>query len=290
MNYQLIASDEDLIRESERFETKPFISVDFEGEFNLHVYGEHLCLIQVFDGDNYFVIDPRSGAVTAKGLERFFSSAVEKLWFDCQSDLSLVRKNYGLEIANIYDIRVLAMLTGRMGNLTSLIEEFLHVETKEGGSKKKNQQANWMLRPIREELIGYALGDVEYLHLLKPLLLEEVEKAGKSKDISFFMKKAVEKREAKPGWTKLGNWKKMSRSQKLYMKEFYIARDAVARRFNLPAHHVLDKHRMVEAALSTPKTSDEAFRLFGPVSKRFEKPLHDSFEIAFSRIEKEGTK
>jgi ribonuclease D len=25
------------------------IAMDFEGEINLHIYGEHLCLIQVFD-------------------------------------------------------------------------------------------------------------------------------------------------------------------------------------------------------------------------------------------------
>ena len=30
---------------------------NFEEESNLHVYGEHLCLIQIFDGNSYYVID-----------------------------------------------------------------------------------------------------------------------------------------------------------------------------------------------------------------------------------------
>ena len=34
------------------------VAMDFEGEFNLHIYGEHLCLIQLFDGSSFFLADP----------------------------------------------------------------------------------------------------------------------------------------------------------------------------------------------------------------------------------------
>ncbi|MGE4464410.1 MAG: 3'-5' exonuclease, partial [Sphaerochaeta sp.] len=34
------------------------VAMDFEGEFNLHIYGEHLCLIQLFDGSAYYLVDP----------------------------------------------------------------------------------------------------------------------------------------------------------------------------------------------------------------------------------------
>ncbi len=287
MDYRLLTTDDEIFECAKDFEKKPFVSVDFEGEFNLHCYGEHLCLVQIFSGDEYFIIDPRSQKVTKKGLEAFFSSDVEKLWFDCQSDLALIRKNYELDCKNIYDIRVLALLIEEKGNLTSLVEKYLGIFNEEGENKKKNQQANWMKRPLEPSLIEYALNDVKYLHLLKPILLEEVERKGKSKDIKFFMHKAVSPHKIKPGYTKLANWKRLNIEQRIYMKNFYIARDVVARRFNVPSHHVLDKHKLIGAAKECPKTLDGAFAMFGPLSPRYLPYLKESFSRAFVEIEKE---
>lgn len=116
------------------------IAVDIEGEFNLHVYGEHLCLIQIFDGLNYYIVDPKCPKVSKEGLLRFFQSKVRKVWFDCQSDQSLIFKKYGFGINNVTDLRVMAQSLGKEGNLVSLEEEFLGIKPEV--NKKKHQQAN----------------------------------------------------------------------------------------------------------------------------------------------------
>ena len=72
MNYEYIDSDEKIEKAVKRFEKLERIAVDFECEFNLHIYGEHLCLIQIFDGLSYYLIDPRSEGVTKKCLSFFF--------------------------------------------------------------------------------------------------------------------------------------------------------------------------------------------------------------------------
>ena len=46
------------------------IAMDFEGEFNLHVYGNHLCLIQLFDGKQFAAIDPIK--IAPESLKAFF--------------------------------------------------------------------------------------------------------------------------------------------------------------------------------------------------------------------------
>ena len=98
MHYSLLDSDIKIKDAVEHFISLERIAVDFEGEFNLHIYGEHLCLIQIFDGKDFFIIDPRSREVSEKGLSLFFSSPVKKVWFDSQSDASLVYKKYGMRI------------------------------------------------------------------------------------------------------------------------------------------------------------------------------------------------
>ena len=62
-NYTYIDNVEKLIVFRKYFYEKEInkIAMDFEGEFNLHSYGERLCLIQIYDGESYFIIDSRGG-------------------------------------------------------------------------------------------------------------------------------------------------------------------------------------------------------------------------------------
>ena len=65
------------------------LAMDFEGEFNLHVYGEHLALVQVFDGSHFYLVDARavgrevlSRFLTMKNmLYMFYSRIPTVLWF-----------------------------------------------------------------------------------------------------------------------------------------------------------------------------------------------------------------
>ena len=159
--YEYITSDAGIAELIPVLEARDRIAVDFEGEFNLHIYGEHLCLVQIFDGEDYHIIDPRSSGVSPKGLGMFFQSSVQKIFFDAQSDASLVHKRYGMTIRNIYDIRIPAMLLGYAGNLLGLEELYLGIDNT--GGKKKKQTSNWLVRPLGDEQIEYALSDVEFL-------------------------------------------------------------------------------------------------------------------------------
>lgn len=254
MDYTYIDSDEKINEMLSLFGGKDRIAVDFEGEFNLHIYGEHLCLIQVFDGSSFFIIDPRAAGVTVKGLEAFFSSSVRKLWFDCQSDASLVYKAYGLKIENIYDVRVLAETLGFHGNLKALETEYLGIDN--GLNKKKNQQANWLKRPIPDEQIEYALEDVAHLAELEDVLVPLIKERNLEKQAISAMKKATAVKKPLPGWTRLGGWKRLSREEKVYAKHIFIARDKIARRFNVPAARVMDKHLITALAKERPSTKE----------------------------------
>jgi len=259
------------------------IAVDFEGEFNLHIYGMHLCLIQIYDGDKYFIIDPRSPKLSREALIAFFESPVKKVWFDMSSDNSLIHKNYGTSLRNVMDVRVMAMCLGYMGNLTGLVKEYLGIET-EVKEKKKLQQTNWLRRPVGQEQIDYALSDVEYLFLLEDKLTPIILEKGLEKEFAFQLKKASVPAEEKPGWMKLCQWKLLNKEQKAAIKEYFIARDVVAKRFNVPSYMVLDKHKITELGKSCPKSEGELFSIVGKISPRFEKPLAESLKKAFSRL------
>ena len=285
MDYIYLDSDEKIEKALVPLSQKKRIAVDFEGEFNLHIYGEHLCLIQIFDGCDFYLIDPRSEHVTIKGLEAFFSSSMEKVWFDCQSDASLVNKVYGLRIQNIFDVRVLAEVLGFHGNLKALEKEFLSLEN--DIPKKKNQQANWLKRPLPEEQIEYALEDVHHLLELQDALVAAVKAKGLEKAVEHAMRKATALKKIKPGWTKTSGWKRMNAREKIYARHIWIARDKIARRFNVPAAWVMDKHLIPSLSADCPKSEKELMKRLDGVSDRFMRFLYPVLCDELEKADKE---
>lgn len=254
MIYTTLDTDEKILRAVSDWGGRP-LAVDFEAEFNLHIYGEHLSLIQIYDRERYYIIDVRSPEVTKAGLEAFFSSPNEKIWFDIQGDASLVYKIYRLKINNVFDVRVPAVLLGYRGNLLSLIEIFLSKEI--NIDKKKNQQANWLMRPLDITLIEYALNDVRYLFDLKEVLLEKIKEQNLEKEMDAALKRVTIVREPTPGWKHIGPWKRMKKDEKERLKAYFIVRDNIARRFNVPASRVMDKRTLLSLALDPPRTREE---------------------------------
>lgn len=235
------------------------IGVDFEGEFNLHVYGEHLCLIQIFDNTDFYIIDPF--LVSKDALKAFLESDwLQKIWFDCSSDGNLVWKNYKIKIKNIFDVYLVAKLLGISGNLSFLINYFklnkenTTTDTTAKNEKKKNQKTNWLKRPLDDEQISYALSDVAYLFSLKDLLEKETDRQQKRNALINIMKIPLHiKTEIIPGYEKLPRWQRLTQEQKTFAKYFYEARDAVAQKLNKPAFMILDKHVLVDIACKVPQ-------------------------------------
>ena len=282
MTYSLIIDSASLCLMIEKWNKCERIAVDFECEFNLHIYGEHLCLIQIYDGSGFYIIDPRSNAVSRESLIGFFLSPVKKVWFDCQSDNALVFKKYSVGITNICDVRVYAMALGFKSNLISLEKELLGLDTAiDPAGKKQLQQTDWTKRPLSDAQLEYALSDVENLFALEDVLYSRVRKARLEKLCAQTMAERTKPKAGRPGWTGLGDWRRMNKAERQAVKQYYLARDAVARRFNVPSFYVLDKHLLLKFALSLPKTKAEVESFVASASPRFQSQLRISMLRAF---------
>ena len=84
---------------------RKMIAVDVEAELNLHCYGEHLCLIQIFDLENELIIDPLQFR-SSEGIKRFFENPdVIKIMYDSSSDAALLDTAYGIKLRSVLDLR-----------------------------------------------------------------------------------------------------------------------------------------------------------------------------------------
>ena len=283
MDYTLVESDATLLSLLERWRSMHVTSIgmDFEGEYNLHIYGEHLCLIQINDGSHYYLIDPFSVSVEAIRL-LLESQDIEKIMFDCASDAALVRKQFGITLTKVFDLRVAAQLLDFNGNLTKLTERYLEIPPTTG--KKGNQTANWLTRPLKPKLIAYALSDVEHLFSLKQVLEAELEKLQLTQRNRELQRSAtLPKGPDRPGWEKLPGYRYLSSEQKVYLRWFFEARDMLAKKLNKPAFQVLDKRALVSLAKSPVKSEQELGKMLSHRNERIERDL-----IALIMVARDG--
>ncbi len=247
--YTLISSNRDLIEYRKHLELNniKIVAMDFEGEFNLHVYGEKLCLIQIFDGTSYFVIDPFSISKEelAKTLE---NRKVMKIFYDATSDSKLVYKQYGIKMQAVYDLKFMVDILEFEGRgLDSVILQLLDITI---SKKKKYQQYNWTRRPVDADAMQYALSDVEYLFILKDKLFELMKQKNKTEELIFSMiKKSVDyDKKSIPGIMKSMDFRKLKSAEKILLKKIFDIREAIAKELNVPPNLIMPKKQLFQAS------------------------------------------
>jgi ribonuclease D len=234
------------------------IALDLEGEFNLHVYGERLCLIQVYDGRKAVIIDPLQ--MENDALKPLLEEEkLLKIMWDASSDISLLVNGYETTIRSVLDLRPAAdILDFPRKDYASVLADVLGVETRK---KKKFQQYNWLRRPIDEEAIQYAIDDVLHLFDLKDELIARLYSAGGLEDY-FHRCLVVQNRDYRrtPGQRhkKMKGYRHLKRREKDLLKRLFNIRDSHARRLDMPPHNVIANPELMD--LSRRRISPEKLR------------------------------
>lgn len=227
------------------------IALDIECEFNLHCYGEHLCLIQIYDGRKKIIIDPFKFQNSNGYKEIFEKKDLLKIMYDAGSDALLLANEYGIQINSIMDLRpAVSLLKYQKQSLSNVLSEELNHEPV---NKKKFQMYNWMKRPINSEAVEYAMNDVIYLFELKQILLQKLmtknlldEYILRNLQIQTNNRKKskLKKYEKAKGYTKL------DLKQKELFKQIFIIREEYAKRINRPPNFVFSNVNLLVLAKS----------------------------------------
>ena len=236
------------------------IAVDFEGEFNLHCYGERLCLIQIFDGDEFYIIDPLKADLKAvKNL--FEDEKILKIMWDAQSDISLIVNGYDMTMKSVLDLRPAAeLLELEKRDYASVTAELLGIEKKKG--KSAFQKYNWLRRPIDKSAVEYALNDVMYLHSLRDEVFKRLYGEGLLNEF-FRQNMIVQNRNylRVPGQRhkKMKGYKYLNSAEKKRLKDIFDIRDGFARGLNWPPNRVIPNPDLIDIAKGLKTAEDIRF-------------------------------
>lgn len=231
---------------------KKEIAVDLEFDKNRFRYGFNLCLMQIFDGEECYLIDPLSDDIDISLIYPVLESAkVCKVVFSFGEDIRLLH-SLGCFPKNIYDLSIASsLLNFPPQSLTNLLAEVISVET-----GKSSQQSNWFKRPLTEAQKNYAAEDVLYLLDLKASLAQQAkEKAIEGwieQENELFASENYEDidhneylKEKDKGDMSVFEWFVFSKLMEL--------REQTAEKMNRPTYHLIDKNYLKTVACDPAK-------------------------------------
>lgn len=260
------------------------LAVDIEGEFNLHRYGEHLCLVQIFHNDNFTVVDPLSTDIQL--IKQFFEmEKMKKLVYDCTSDRTLLFRRYDIRFTSPVDlVPAVELLELEKKGLNSVLSSVLGMEQK---PKKKFQRYDWMRRPIDCDALEYAVEDVAHLFPLRDKLFQRLEEKGLMEEYQKRLAEVAGRPIAKkgvPGLFKKNRFKRLSSSRQSAMKELFSAREMAAEKMDLPPDRIVPNRVLFDLVCGDQDV--ERLRFHPRLRTSLARELRQSFQNSMKKIDR----
>ncbi|UOQ72059.1 ribonuclease D [Hymenobacter cellulosilyticus] len=242
-------------------QTAKRLAVDLEFDDMRHRYGRNLALIQIYDGQVVYLLDPIPLTNPAQELEPIWAllrdPAVEKVFHSCKSDILLLDELYGVHVRNILDTSVQYTLLGESDNnisLGRLIQAELGLEVDKG-----EQKSNWLKRPLTEAQKVYAANDVLYLFELADRLKAKLDELGRTEwaeQENAALEEVRYTRDDRPYLRIAGKYRILPGELPLF-RDLYMLRDQVARQLDKPPYMVFANDRLSELVRDTPRDAND---------------------------------
>lgn len=255
MQIKYITKQEDLDSCVESIQNEESIAVDLEFDKNHYRYGFNLCLIQIYDRKNCYLVDPLAKNIDLEDLfDVFRDPEVEKLVFAFGEDIRLLH-HLGCKAKNILDLAIVrSLLNYPPSSLSNMLGEVLGMET-----DKKLQKSNWFKRPLTEDQIKYAADDVLHLFDLRTALMDKVIAEGredwvKQENAQFETMDYVDNSEEVN--VKLKEKKMLTAFEWFIIEGLLIFREKIAKRVKKPSYQVIHKDLIWDLALGKKYIED----------------------------------
>ena len=174
MNYQIISDSAQL--HNVCLSARSSDSVMLDTEFvRTRTYYPQLGLIQLYDGQNLSLIDPKTIDDMSPLIDLLKDSSVLKVLHACGEDLEVFHNSFGCLPHPMVDTQLMAAFLGHglSTGFAALVDQYLEVDL-----DKSESRTDWLARPLTQKQLDYAAADVFYLKPLFSLLLEKIEQVG----------------------------------------------------------------------------------------------------------------
>jgi ribonuclease D len=262
-----ITTTADLIAFVDSIKSAPFMTVDTEF-MRETTYWPKLCLIQAATIDHAAIIDPLSKEIDLKPfLDLLADENILKVFHACRQDMEIF-VNLGVMPKPVFDTQVGAMAAGYGDQVAydSLVRQKLKIDIDKG-----SRFTDWARRPLSEQQLQYALGDVTHLARVYVKLHDRLARQGRLEWVAHEMilltDPAMYSTSPEDAWRRL----KPRKTSAKYMAVFAAVaewRERTAQERDMPRGRILKDEGIDEIATQTP-TDAAAFDQLRSTSKGF---------------------
>ena len=249
-----IDSQTDFESVSKQWLNLPMLAIDTEFERRT-TYFAKLALLQVFDGEAIYLIDPLNLSCTEHFKQVMSSENTVKILHSCKEGLEVLYTEWGCRVKGLFDTQVAYQFINQ--ELSIGYAKLVEILTDDVVDKEQTK-SDWTKRPLTNKQLKYAAFDVLYLLRCFKLLNDEL--VGKSY-LPFFEEECKELcvnavvradnlsdyRDAKDVW-------QLNAEQLGLFKALFDWRENVARTDNRTKNHIIRDQGLVEMAQRQPSS------------------------------------
>jgi ribonuclease D len=256
----LAAADVRAIAERARAEGRLGLDTEFLPEGR---YRPLLCLVQVVVGEEVWVLDPLAGFDPAALASVLADPSVEIVVHAGRQDVAILRREWRTEVTSVFDTQVAAGFAGfsAQAGYNGLLHDVLRIRLPKTASFTR-----WDARPLTEEQLRYARGDVEHLLPLADNIRARLETSGRldwAREECRVVAVATDERDPEEVWRRLPRANGLDPRERAIARELAAWRERTAERENRPVGAVLRDPTVVELAKRTPGGRKELAQIRG---------------------------
>ncbi len=264
---EIVDTPKALAQLADSLSATPGFALDTEGN-SRHRYPEQLCLVQIAAGGRVYVVDPLAIGREVQPLgELLADDGTEKVIHSVDYDLRSLDREWGFRVRNVFDTSVAARLCGarRLG-LETVLDETLGVKI---NKEKRLQQSDWSRRPLSEEALAYAAGDVRHLMELQRVLRARLGALGRTSWLVEECRRLEAIRHTPPdppevAFLSVKGTRELDGKGLAVLRELYVLRDGEARRRLTPPYRIVGNDALLHLA-ANPEDELTAAPGIGPV-------------------------
>lgn len=241
-------------------------------------YHRHAALVQVGVAGRCVLVDGLSLDELPE-LDAFLSGRLAVLHAATNDVAPLAAR--GVTPPRLADTAVAAALLGRPTGLDTLLGEVLGISL--GVDKERFQRADWARRPLPDDMLAYAAGDVVHLPALWSALADELAAAGRAtwyeQELAAALAGAgVDTRD----WRRIRGVGRLGLRQQLIAQALWEEREVIARTRDIAPNLLLHDESILALAADPPATAAQLARR-GRRRRRIEP---DEAELLFAAVER----
>ena len=260
MNYKFIESDEELKTVCDDLLKERIISVDLEAD-SMHCFKEKICLIQIATDKQAFLIDPFKIKKIPPFIKVLENKDVIKVFHGADFDIRSLDRDYKAQVNNLFDTEIACRFLGiKERGLAALLKKNFDLDV-----DKKFQKVDWALRPLRQEMIEYSVGDVAYLTKLYDIIHKKLVANGRfswaSEEFEIQTRVRYESNHTLPLYKKFKGAGKIDNRSLAVLENLLQVRLDIAQKKDQPLFKIFSSLSLITMAQQKPVTIDHMLRI-----------------------------